>query len=171
MTAFSASASWADALMRREDLFDRLVDLDGTTARFQRVLLAEHIAPRLSLDDVAAMLGIEAGDLVRLADGDDPSRLTDTEEAELPTEGPPPADAAPPDRLVDTRPIFDSGQEPLPVILDEAEQVPPGGTLLLIAPFHPLPLRRLLRRRGFASTAWPDADACWHVAFTRESWT
>lgn len=168
MTAGSASASWADALMMREDLFDRLVDLDGTAARFQRVLLAEDIAPRLSLGDVAAMLGIEAGGLVRLADGDDPARLDDAEGAELPAEGPPPADTAPPDRVVDTRPIFDSGHEPLPAILDAAEQVPAGGTLLVLAPFHPLPLRRLLRRRGFASTAWPDADVCWHVAFRRE---
>ena len=161
LEGFKASSSWFDALRAREDLFDRLVDLDGSAAKFQRVLMDEEIAQRLSLADVAAMLGTTAADLTSLADG---AELTELALGDKLADDPQPRLEVPPTAVLDTRPIFDAGREPLPAILDAAASLPEGGALLLVAPFHPVPLRRLLRQRGFASTAEQQADA-WHVVF------
>lgn len=161
----SAETAWIDALMAEEELFDRLVELDGGAAKFQRVLMDEATAARLTLADVAAMLGVAAEDVTRLAAGAELAALGAA--AALPAEPPdwPAPEAA---LLLDTRPIFESGHEPLPRILDAAESLPPEGALLVVAPFHPVPLRRLLGRRGFASAARQQAEA-WEVAFVRQA--
>ncbi|MEX0759733.1 MAG: DUF2249 domain-containing protein, partial [Tistlia sp.] len=116
----------------------------------------------------AAMLATTPEDLVALADGADLPGLAATPAL-------PPVAVAweargaglKPDALVDTRPIFEAGFEPLPALLDAAEALAEGGLLLVIAPFHPQPLRRLLGRRGFTSAARQEPDG-WRIAFRRE---
>ncbi|WP_161958906.1 DUF2249 domain-containing protein [Ferruginivarius sediminum] len=149
-----------DALMSREDLFDRLLELDGTIARFHRVLLNEETARRLSLADTAAMLGTSPDDLTHLANGGELAELSETDtSAELVEQ----TDAGPA-AVLDTRPIFEAGHEPLLAILDAVAELPPGGALLVQAPFHPVPLRRLLGQRGFHSKAHQRGDS-WEVTF------
>lgn len=160
----SAETAWIDALMAEEELFDRLVELDGGAARFQRVLMDEAIARRLCLADVAAMLGIAAEALTRLAGGEALEALeAGSALPEAAPDRPEPEHAL----LLDTRPIFDSGHEPLPAILDAAETLAKDAALLVVAPFHPLPLRRLLGRRGFASSA-RERNGAWQVTFVRQ---
>lgn len=166
--SITPETSWFDALMAREDLFDRLVELDGGAAKFQRVLLDEEIAQRLSLADVAAMLATTAEDLAALAGGADLPGLAATPALPAGALAEPPARPnLLPESVVDTRPIFEAGFEPLPALLDAAAGVAPGGQLLVVAPFHPQPLRRLLARRGFASSAQQQPDG-WRILFRRE---
>lgn len=72
----TAESLWIEALMTREDLFDRLMALDGHGAKFRRVLLAESLARHLSLADVAALIGTTATDLLALVRGDAIVELT-----------------------------------------------------------------------------------------------
>jgi uncharacterized protein (DUF2249 family) len=149
-----------DALMIREDLFDRLVELDRTVAKFHRVLLNEETARRLSLADTAAMLGTSPNDVAHLANGGELAELSEADTlAELVEQ----TDAGPA-TVLDTRPIFEAGHEPLLAILDAVAELPSGHALLVQAPFHPLPLRRLLGWRGFHSTARQRGDS-WEVTF------
>jgi hypothetical protein len=164
MPPVTPETPWFDALMAREDLFEQLVEREGAAAKFQRVLLDEQIARRLSVGDVAAMLAVSAEDLAALAAGADLDGLAAT--AALPAGTLPWPDRVP-DAVVDTRPIFEAGFEPLPALLDAADSLGGAQLLLVVAPFHPQPLRRLLGRRGFASAARQEADG-WRIAFRRE---
>lgn len=56
---------------------------------------------------------------------------------------------------LDVRPVLARGEEPFDMIMQAAARVEPGGTLLLTAPFEPVPLYGVLARRGFAHRTAP----------------
>lgn len=162
-TAITPETSLFDAFMRRGDLFDAVVALDSSLAKFYRVLVNEETAKRLSLADTAAILGVAQKDLIDLTMGRTLSELTpngavppDCDEIRQPLDG----------EVVDTHPFFDAGYEPLPTILDTADHIERGESFTVVAPFHPVPLRRLLEHRGFGSKAHRSEQA-WSVVFSR----
>lgn len=162
-TAITPESSLFDAFMQRGDLFDAVVALDPSLAKFYRVLVNEETAKKLSLADTAAILGIAQSDLIDLTMGRTLSDLTpngavppDRDEIQQPIEG----------KVIDTHPFFDAGYEPLPTILDTADQVAHGESFTVVAPFHPVPLRRLLDHRGFHSKAYRSKQT-WSVIFSR----
>ena len=67
--------------------------------------------------------------------------------------------------VLDVRPDLESGGEPFVRIMEAAFAIQPGGSLVIIAPFEPVPLYDVLRARGFAhETAMVAADE-WVVRF------
>lgn len=60
---------------------------------------------------------------------------------------------AKPENIVelDVRPIFDTGKDPLNVILQKVKQLKPGQVLNIINSFEPTPLMHLLGKQGFES--------------------
>lgn len=50
--------------------------------------------------------------------------------------------------LLDVRPTIRGGRDPLAEILAELERLPPRAALVVVAPFRPAPLERLLAARG-----------------------
>ena len=68
-----------------------------------------------------------------------------------------------PSRQIDLRTIFERGIEPLSLILNAVSSLRSEEHLLLDAPFHPLPLRRLLEGRGFDSRASQIGPAHWRI--------
>lgn len=44
------------------------------------------------------------------------------------------------DTLLDVRPVLEQGGEPFVRIMEAAAAIKPGGTLVIIAPFEPVPL-------------------------------
>lgn len=68
---------------------------------------------------------------------------------------------------LDVRPILATGVDPLDQILVVVETLDPEDTLLIEAPFDPLPLRRLLAGRGYISQAVPCAERHWQVFFRK----
>lgn len=72
---------------------------------------------------------------------------------------------SPATRSLDVRGVIAGGGEPLEEILAAAEQVPLGGALDLVAPFEPLPLYAVMRRRGFAHQVEARASGEWAVRF------
>ena len=78
-----------------------------------------------------------------------------------------------PDRAtqLDVRPILEGGHDPLGVIIEFAQGVGPGGDLMIVAPFDPVPLRGVLAQDGFDSYAEQLAPRLWRVYFRRSaSW-
>lgn len=69
---------------------------------------------------------------------------------------------------LDVRPLLAAGQEPFGVIMKAAEQVAPGGTLVLDAPFDPVPLRRLLGSKGFTPEMEQLGENHFRVRFRRQ---
>ncbi len=70
-------------------------------------------------------------------------------------------------RLLDVRPELEQGGEPFVRIMEGAASVEPGGTLVIIAPFEPVPLYEVLGARGFSHVTEKVAADEWVVQFTR----
>ncbi|HWC65028.1 MAG TPA: DUF2249 domain-containing protein [Thermoanaerobaculia bacterium] len=72
--------------------------------------------------------------------------------------------------VLDVRPILRAGGEPLDEILAAAGTVPPGGSLVVIAPFEPMPLYGVLRQLGFScETATEEsAGGGFRIVFVKE---
>ena len=70
---------------------------------------------------------------------------------------------------IDVREDIRSGGEPFSKIMNAAAAVRAGGQFLVIAPFEPVPLFRVLEKQGFAHAARPVAAGDWEVLFTRQA--
>lgn len=66
---------------------------------------------------------------------------------------------------LDVRPIIGAGDEPFETIIAAADTIPEGGVLELTAPFQPLPLYPVLRKRGFSAETQQRAPDEWVVRF------
>jgi uncharacterized protein (DUF2249 family) len=67
---------------------------------------------------------------------------------------------------LDVRDDLRNGREPFSKIMATAAQLRRGEKFLLIAPFEPAPLFRVLAGRGFGYSARQTADGNWEVLFT-----
>jgi uncharacterized protein (DUF2249 family) len=67
---------------------------------------------------------------------------------------------------LDVRDDLRNGREPFSKIMATAAQLPRGEKFLLIAPFEPAPLFRVLADRGFGYSTRQTADGNWEVLFT-----
>ncbi len=68
---------------------------------------------------------------------------------------------------LDVRPILAEGGEPFVLIMNTAAALHPGGSLLLTAPFEPLPLYEALAARGFSHQTREVSAGEWWILFTR----
>ena len=170
MPTMTPATRLIDAMMADEAILGRLVGYDAKIANFRKVLNDETVADELRLADVSTMLDLPEADLVALANGSSFRRGAGP--AGATTRQPEPTNedcVGPVLRTLDLRPLFDAGMEPLATILQELPAIEPGGVLVIEAPFHPLPLRRLLRRRGFRSSAECLGAEHWRVRFERSA--
>mgnify|MGYP001470588130 CR=1 FL=1 len=164
---WTAGSSFFDYLMSDESAWDRLVERHPGFAKFARVLLDETRARRVDMADVARMVDVDLDSLIALANGDAPDGPLREGRWPLPEIGCGCRARAAEGRSIDLRPVFERGEEPLCLLLDAAEATAAGEMLTITAPFHPLPLRRLLAGRGFASLASGLPDGAWQVVFQR----
>jgi uncharacterized protein (DUF2249 family) len=67
--------------------------------------------------------------------------------------------------VLDVRPELESGGEPFVRIMEAVASIKPGGTLVIIAPFEPIPLYDVLGERGFSHETARVADDKWVVRF------
>ncbi|HEX9037740.1 MAG TPA: DUF2249 domain-containing protein [Ktedonobacterales bacterium] len=70
--------------------------------------------------------------------------------------------------ILDVRPTLADGGEPFVAIMEAAERVPAGQSLIIIAPFEPAPLYGALGARGFGHETQSLSASEWVVRFTRE---
>jgi len=162
----NGQTSLLDAWMERDDLLDRFLGYNPAFKEFLRVLGNEEVARQVSLADVASMVASPEEDLVALASGEEletkPSKPMTTDTTPAPWLDDINLDRA---RMLDTRPIFDSGKEPLEDILRMVSGAGRDDILVVDAPFCPAPLRRLLARRGYESSVKELAANHWRCAF------
>ncbi len=70
-------------------------------------------------------------------------------------------------KTLDVRPILADGGEPFVLILETAAPLGAGESLLLAAPFEPVPLYAALGERGFAHQTEAVNAGEWWILFTR----
>jgi len=71
------------------------------------------------------------------------------------------------DTVLDVRPDLESGGEPFVRIMEAVATIKPGGTLVIIAPFEPVPLYDVLGAGGFSYETDMVATDEWVVRFSR----
>lgn len=69
---------------------------------------------------------------------------------------------------LDVRRYVYHGQEPFGEIMNTVAQLAPGQKLLLLAPFEPAPLFRVMAARGFTHTAEQAPSGHWEVLFEHD---
>ena len=69
--------------------------------------------------------------------------------------------------VLDVRPELEQGGEPFVQIMEAASATGPGETLVIVAPFEPVPLYAVLEARGFAHETERVAADEWVVCFKR----
>ncbi len=67
---------------------------------------------------------------------------------------------------LDVRPLLKAGVEPFQANMGAVEGLAPGQSLILIAPFKPVPLFAVMERKGFAAKAEPLDEGNWQVLFS-----
>jgi len=67
------------------------------------------------------------------------------------------------DTVLDVRPDLEQGGEPFVRMMEAASAIQPGGTLVIIAPFEPVPLYDALADRSFTHETEKVADGEWAV--------
>lgn len=71
--------------------------------------------------------------------------------------------------MIDVRDDFRNGREPFSKIMHAAAALQIDEQFLVIAPFEPVPLFRVLEKQGFRHTSQPGAAGDWEARFTRQS--
>ncbi len=71
--------------------------------------------------------------------------------------------------LLDVREDIRNGREPFTKIMNAASGLRTGESLLLIAPFEPVPLFHILTKQGFRHSSHPNAAGDWEVLFERHA--
>ncbi len=71
--------------------------------------------------------------------------------------------------VLDVRPELEQGGEPFVRIMEAASAIKPGETLVIVAPFEPVPLYAVLEARGFAHETEKVAADEWVVRFSRRA--
>jgi uncharacterized protein (DUF2249 family) len=71
------------------------------------------------------------------------------------------------DTILDVRSDLEQGGEPFVRIMEAVSAIQPGGTLVIIAPFEPVPLYDVLEERAFTHETEKVADGEWVVRFSR----
>lgn len=164
MLELTEDTTLAETLERDEHAYDRLAKAAPAYRKFSKALMREDTAGRLTLRDIANMAGLHPADVVRTARGSAAALSTAAEPlADAPPDSPTDSEGEWP--LFDARPLLIDGHEPLAAILDFAEQLPDGSSFIVEATFHPQPLRRLFKGRGFDSAAEGIAADHWRVFF------
>lgn len=69
--------------------------------------------------------------------------------------------------VLDVRPDLERGDEPFARIMEAAVGIQPGQSLIVIAPFEPVPLYDVLGGRGFQHEARKVTPNEWVVRFMR----
>ncbi|WP_343315239.1 DUF2249 domain-containing protein [Brucella sp. BE17] len=69
-------------------------------------------------------------------------------------------------RELDVRPLLKDGVEPFQAIMGAIDTLAPGQSLLLIAPFKPVPLFAVMERKGFSAKPEPIGEGDWQVLFS-----
>jgi len=72
---------------------------------------------------------------------------------------------------VDVREDIRSGREPFSKIMNAAAAMQADERLLVIAPFEPVPLFRVMEKQGFVHTGLATTSGDWEILFTRQPGT
>lgn len=168
---FDAGTVVADVIAGDPDAVERLANLHSAFRKLRNPILRRTMARLVTLGDAARIAGIPVETVVAVANGEAPPPLDEAADNVSTAPEPTPPWVATLDleaaTRLDVRPMFERGEPPLGEIMRAAAKIAEGGTLIVEAPFDPVPLHRTLARKGFISHAEPVAADHWRIYFHR----
>jgi hypothetical protein len=167
---FTGETVVADAIAADPTVIDRLAALHPAFEKLRNPILRKVMARLVTLREAAKIAGVDVEAIVAAANGA-AARAAPAPAVAAEAQDPAPLwveNADLHERVaLDVRPILAEGGEPLGAIMRLAATVPPGGLLILDAPFDPAPLRRVLGNKGFEAYRRALAPDHWRVWFRR----
>ena len=167
---YGAEARVAEIIAADPAVVDRLIAVNPAFALLRDPANVEKTGRLVTLRDAAAIAGVPVACLVAAANGEQHNPCAAT--------GVAPDDDREPDwfegfdetgaDVVDVRPVIAAGDCPFSAVTGLAAGIPPAGGLVIDAPFNPVPLRRVLADKGFATYAKQQAESHWRVWCRRE---
>ena len=157
---FDRTTTIAAALKARPELRELLPAFHPAFARLKHPVLGRVLPRLVTVEDAARIAGVDPDVLLSVMN-------LPGAPADIHPVAPPPGPAAPPPpwldgvtpRVLDVRPALARGDEPFGEIMAALRALPRGEVLLVLAPFEPAPLIRLLDRQGWLHhVAWESAD-------------
>ncbi|PZA06225.1 MULTISPECIES: DUF2249 domain-containing protein [unclassified Meiothermus] len=154
------------------ELLEVLIEASPAFAKLKNPLLRRTMPRLVTLAQAARIGGLEPAVLVERLNRALGVQTPRAEEASAGNEsklGTPPPDwlAAPVGFHLDVRPILAAGGEPFGAIMAAAREVAPGQRLCLEVPFEPLPLYRVMERKGFEAWCEQEGPEHYRVHFLR----
>lgn len=161
------------ALLKAEPrALDAIVSLAPAFEKLRNPVLRKVMASVTTIAMAAKIGGCEVADFYRvlrplgfIAENDKPQEAK-------PTEVP---DSFSPENLnqedieiLDVRPVIASGEDPLQLILSHTQKLPVGHALRVINSFEPVPLLKLLQKKGFDTHSEQVADNLYHATFRKK---
>lgn len=70
---------------------------------------------------------------------------------------------------LDVRPFHERGEEPFEAIMSAVESLAPDQDFLLVNSFEPVPLYRVLEKRGFTHRTTEISPDEWQIVFRRKA--
>ncbi|MER3480262.1 MAG: hypothetical protein C4327_07195 [Meiothermus sp.] len=161
----------SEVLERHPELLGVLVEASPAFARLKNPLLRRTMPRLVSVAQAARIGGLEPAALVERLNralGIEPTREAEAPPDESLLGTPAPAWLERPIGFrLDVRPILAAGGEPFGAIMAAAQEVPEGERLILEAPFEPIPLYRVMRKKGFAAWCEQVGPEHYRVHFLR----
>ena len=154
------------------ELEQLLIEIAPPFKKLRNPVLRKTVARVTSLRQAAKVGGVPIGDMInklRQVCGQEAIAISDESKSD---------DAsAKPEWLVqrsiwkslDARPLIESGQEPLSMVMTDLTKLPPGQIYELVAPFEPAPLIDKAQQRGFETHCTRESDGTTRTYFTKLS--
>ena len=135
------------------ELEDKLIELAPAFAKLRNPVLRKTVAKVATLRQAAQVGGVSLGTMIttlREYAGLESTSLGDSSGDSTAT---PPSWFSPEKiaKTLDARPMLDSGQHPITIVIKDLDTLPAGAIYELITPFVPAPLLDMAKQKGFES--------------------
>lgn len=150
-------------------LEETLIELSPAFGKLRNPILRKTVGKVATLRQAAQVGGVSLGTIITTL------RRKAGLESIATADGESPADTSQPawfsrDKIAqsfDARPLLQSGQHPMAIVMEHLGKLPPGGIYELITPFVPAPLLDMAAKKGFASWSVTEAPDCVKSYLTR----
>lgn len=148
---------------------DLLIGLSPEFGRLKNPFMRKVLAPRVTLAQAASIGGCRLEDFFAVLQPlgfEAEANVKPETEMDLPKEKLKFLAGNPDIRKFDVRPILEAGSDPLNAILAEVNKLKKGEPICIVNSFEPVPLMRLLKKKGFDSCVVYAAPSEVHTYFT-----
>jgi len=161
----TAASRLTDVIAAEPAAIERLAAIDPIFLDL-RALSTSTASPAPTLREAAQRVGVPVAALLAAITGEAPAACLSADGVEEQGEVAPPwldhfqEETA---TRIDVRPPLAAGRDPFTTVMAALADVPLDGGLVIDAPFDPVPLRRVLERRGFSTFGRRLAKHHWRI--------